>query len=212
MLAHATTPLPDALEGFTHVNRYWDKTRKQSAAKILPGEYYVTIADEMVTTVLGSCVSACVRDRIFGVGGMNHFMLPLSKGDEGWGDMDLVSSATRYGNYAMEHMINDILKHGGHKKHLEAKIFGGGNIMAGMTDVGKKNIDFVRNYLNTEGIPLISEDVGDIHPRKVVYMPHTGKAFVKRIKHLHNDTVAKRENAYKHRIEVEAVTSDVELF
>lgn len=205
--------LPSTLPGFEGINRYWDTAREMPAAKILPGEYYVTGSRELVTTVLGSCVSACIRDRVFGIGGMNHFMLPVSADGRGWnGEADILSTATRYGNFAMEHMINDILKHGGHKKHLEAKIFGGGQILENLSDVGGRNIEFVREYLETECIPVTGESVGDIHPRKVVYIPSTGKAYVKRIKHLHNDTVAERETRYRDQISSEPVAGAVELF
>lgn len=213
MVAKKKHVLPQPLPGFEAINRYWDVERGMAAAKILPGEYYVTTNGELVTTVLGSCVSACIRDRIFGVGGMNHFMLPISTDGKGWaGAGDLVGTATRYGNYAMEHMINDILKHGGHKNHLEAKIFGGGRIIKNLSNVGERNIEFVRDYLETEGIPVVSESLGEIHPRKVVYIPNTGKAYVKRIKHLHNDTVIKRENAYRDEITEQPVAGDIELF
>ena len=202
-------PLP----GFEHINRYWDKAHNTQAAKILPGEYYVTINDELVTTVLGSCVSACLRDKRLGVGGMNHFMLPISEDGSGWnGVSDVASTATRYGNFAMEHMINEILKHGGQKRNLEAKIFGGGRIMQNLSDVGARNIEFVRDYLKVEGIPILGEDVSDIHPRKVVYFPRSGRALVKRIKHLHNDTVARRENAYLDEISHQPARVDIELF
>jgi len=200
-----------ALPGFEHINRYWDRVHKIQAAKLLPGEYYVTMNNEVITTVLGSCVSACVRDRVFGVGGMNHFMLPISDG-QGWGDADLVSTATRYGNYAMEHMINDILTHGGRRKNLEVKIFGGGQIIASMTSVGLKNINFVREYIAAEGLALIGEDVGDIYPRKVVYYPKTGRVKVKKLKDMHNDTVIRRERDYQHNIEEKPVEGSIELF
>ena len=200
------------MDGFEHINRYWDRLHKTTAAKILPGEYYVTNTDELVTTVLGSCVSACIRDRVFGIGGMNHFMLPISKG-KGWnGDEDLLSSATRYGNYAMEHMINDILKFGGHRKNLEIKIFGGGQIISSMTDIGRKNIEFVRNYVLAEGLALAGEDVGDIYPRKVVYFPQTGRVRVKKLKHMHNDTIINREIDYQHDLEEKPVEGSIELF
>jgi len=100
----------DALSGFESINRYWDRAHQMPAAKILPGEYYVTQQNEIITTVLGSCVSACIWDRAAGIGGMNHFMLPLSHTGD-WGGSGLISTATRYGNFAMEHMINDILKY-----------------------------------------------------------------------------------------------------
>ena len=165
----------------------------------------------MITTVLGSCVSACIRDRVFGIGGMNHFMLPISDG-QGWGDADLVSTATRYGNYAMEHMINDILTHGGRRKNLEVKIFGGGQIIASMSSVGLKNINFVREYIAAEGLTLIGEDVGDIYPRKIVYYPKSGRVKLKKLKDMHNDTIVKRERDYQHDIEEKPVESSIELF
>ena len=213
LAAKAVRELPKALRGFEGINRYWDKSHEIAAAKILPGEYYVTLTDELVTTVLGSCVSACIRDRIFGIGGMNHFMLPLNKDGRGWnGTDDLLSSATRYGNFAMEHMINDILKNGGHKKNLEAKIFGGGQIIQTMTKIGEKNITFVREYLHAEGVALVGEDVGDIHSRKLIYFPQTGRALVKRLRHLHNDTVMRRESAYRDELTHAPVEGHVELF
>ena len=204
--------LKSSLPGFENINRYWDKQHDIQAAKILPGEYYVTNYNELVTTVLGSCVSACIRDKVFGIGGMNHFMLPLSDG-KGWGGSDdFTSTATRFGNYAMEHMINDILKNGGHKKHLEAKIFGGGQMMESQTDIGSTNIEFVRTYLRTEGIPVLAEDVGDIFPRKVIYFPESGRARVKKLKTMHNSTVLTRETQYRKSIEKAPAETDIELF
>ncbi|QYZ66543.1 MAG: chemotaxis protein CheD [Gammaproteobacteria bacterium (ex Lamellibrachia satsuma)] len=203
--------LTSSLPGFETINRYWDRNHKMPAAKILPGEYYVTTNDEIITTVLGSCVSACIWDTVFGIGGMNHFMLPLS--DSGsWGGSDLVSTSTRYGNYAMEHMINDILRHGGHRPNLSVKIFGDGKIISGMSDVGEKNIQFIREYIEQEQLRLLGEDVGDIYPRKVVFYPASGRVRIKKLKHMHNDTVVKREVAYQHDIEEAPVVGEVELF
>ena len=212
MVGFARHDLEPSLPGFENINRYWDKQHDIQAAKILPGEYYVTNNNELVTTVLGSCVSACIRDRVFGIGGMNHFMLPLSEG-KGWGGAsDFTSTATRFGNYAMEHMINDILKHGGHKKQLEAKIFGGGRMMDAQTDIGRTNIDFVCGYLKTEGIPVLAQDVGDIYPRKVIYFPESGKVRVKKLKSMHNSTVLTRETQYRKEIVEQPVQTDIELF
>lgn len=202
---------PKVLPGFERINRYWDKMRNGIAAKILPGEYYVTTNDEYVVTVLGSCVSACIRDRLFGIGGMNHFMLPKSF------DGDLVragnvSDAARYGNFAMEHLINDILKNGGRKDNLEVKIVGGGRIIANMTNIGRKNIEFVRSFIETEGLNLLGEDVGDIYPRKVVYHPRTGKVKVKKLRSMHNRTILDREEQYMSEIETQPVAGEIELF
>ena len=205
--------LPPPLRGFEHVNRYWDRERGQFSAKILPGEYYVTVQDELIATVLGSCVSACVRDPVFAIGGMNHFMLP----DDGTGHPAIasatsLSAAARYGNYAMEHLINDVLKNGGRRENLEIKIFGGGRILAQMTDVGRRNIVFVRDYLRTEGFEVAAEDLGDIHPRKVVYSPTTGKVFIKKLRSLHNNTIVERETAYLDALVKQPVAGEIDLF
>jgi len=202
---------PPALRGFSDVNRYWDKHLETYAAKILPGEYYVTTHDEMIVTVLGSCVSACIRDNVFGIGGMNHFMLPL--GEEG-GSSNIAwnSTATRYGNFAMEALINDILKNGGRRENLEIKVFGGGMILEHMTDIGKKNISFVRDFIKTEGFKLMAEDLGDIYPRKVHYFPLTGKVKMKKLRTLHNNTIIERENSYMDSLEARPVEGEIDLF
>lgn len=202
---------PKALRGFGHINRYLDRTRNKYSAKILPGEYYVTMEDEYIATVLGSCVSACIRDKVVGIGGMNHFMLPKSSAEKDGKDA-LLSEAARYGSYAMEHMINDILKNGGKRENLEVKITGGGRIIANMTNIGQQNIAFVREYIKTEGLLLLGEEVGDIYPRKVLYHPRTGKVSIKKLRSMHNDTVQEREKAYLATIDKKPVTGDVELF
>ncbi len=201
------------LRGFHDINRYWDKTHDIFAAKILPGQYYVTANNEAIVTVLGSCVSACIRDKVFGIGGMNHFMLPLNKGMS-HAEVSAMSNAGRYGNFAMEKMINDILKNGGTRENLEVKIFGGGRVLKNMQtlDIGNGNIDFVREYIKTEQLNLVGEDVGDIFPRKVIYFPLTGKVKVKKLRQLHNKTIIERETNYMSSIEVKPVESDIELF
>jgi len=202
-----------SVAGFETIKRYWDKTHNIVAAKILPGEYYVTASNELVTTVLGSCISACIRDKEHGVGGMNHFMLPettankLNKGVEA-----VVGNATRYGNYAMEHLINTILANGGKRKNLEVKLFGGGKIIPTMGDVGARNVEFVLEYIDTEALKLLSKDLGDIYPRKVIYFPSTGKVMMKKIKDLHNETIVVRERQYSSTIKDTAVESEIELF
>ena len=199
--------LPRALRGFGHVKRYWNKNSNTITAQILPGELYVTKIDEMITTVLGSCISACVRDSYSGIGGMNHFMLPASK------NMNITDgSAARYGNFAMEQLINEILKNGGQRKNLEVKLFGGGQVLAHMTDVGKRNIDFALEYLQLEGLKLIADDLGDRYPRKVQYCPSSGAARMKKLRAVHNRTVTEREEAYMHEIEEKPAASDIELF
>ncbi len=198
--------LPPPLPEFAHINRYWDKTRNMPAAKIKPGELYVTLRDELVTTVLGSCVSACIRDRKLGIGGMNHFMLP-DGGLEGAGD------AARYGVFAMESLINAILKHGGRRERLEVKLFGGGRIMgSNASDVGRRNVEFARCFVRTEGFQIAAEDLGGDHPRKIVYFPASGRVLVKKLQALHNDTLADRERRYVHELQQKPVAGDIELF
>jgi chemotaxis receptor (MCP) glutamine deamidase CheD len=133
-------------------NLYYDKQFESDAAKLLPGEYYVTRNDMVLVTVLGSCVAACIRDVNSGVGGMNHFMLPDSGSDRG----TPASESARYGAFAMEVLVNELLKLGARRPNLEAKVFGGGAVMSGLTqaNVGERNAAFVLEYLQTEGIRL----------------------------------------------------------
>lgn len=202
-----------SIDGFEHINRYIDRDHGLIAAKILPGEYYVTRENELITTVLGSCVAACIRDKESGLGGMNHFMLPITSVEKlKQGNEAVVGNATRYGNFAMEHLINTILSNGGKRKNLEVKLFGGGRIIPTLTDVGIKNIDFVLEYVDTEGLALLSQDLGDIYPRKIIYFPKTGKVGMKKIQHLHNDIIIQRERQYFNDIKNAPVEGDVELF
>lgn len=205
-------PPPPVLPGFEHVKRGWHIKYAAYAARILPGEYYVTRADEGIYTTLGSCISACIRDRVRGIGGMNHFMLPATDKDAGKLTASGLGAAARYGNFAMEHLINDILRNGGSRADLEVKIFGGGRILAKMTDVGRRNIEFVHDYLATEGLALVAEDVGDIYPRMVVYFPASGRARVKRLRSLHNNVIAEQELSYVDSIAAKPVGGDIELF
>jgi chemotaxis protein CheD len=209
--APAVPTLPRALPGFGHITRYWDESHGMYAAKLLPGEYYVTREPETIVTVLGSCVSACVRDAALGIGGMNHFMLPVSGGNGSWENAE-TGASTRYGNFAMEQMINDILKHGGSRKNLEVKVTGGGKILTQLTDIGRKNIEFVERYLRTEGLQTLARDLGDIYPRKVYYTPATGKLFVKKLRSLHNNTIVERETQYLDRLQHKPIEGSVELF
>jgi chemotaxis protein CheD len=190
-------------------NVYYDRTFDCDAAKILPGEYYYTCKDMLIVTVLGSCVSACIRDRVTGIGGMNHFMLPDG------GDADSpVSASMRYGTYAMEVLINDLLKAGARRENLEAKVFGGGNVLRGFIaiNVGERNAQFVRDYLRAENIRIVAEDLHDVYPRKVYFFPRTGKVLVKKLRQLNNNTLVNREQDYASRLQSTPVAGDIELF
>ncbi|MBV1959331.1 MAG: chemoreceptor glutamine deamidase CheD [Pseudomonadales bacterium] len=205
-------PIPKATPGFEGINRYWDKKMQLPAAKILPGELYVSTQGEMIVTVLGSCISTCIRDRELGIGGMNHFMLPVQGKHSGnWGG-DAASSATRYGNWAMEYLINAILKLGGEKNNFEVKVFGGGKVLANATDVGRNNIDFVKEYLESEMLLTVATDVGGIYPRKVLYFPDTGKVKMRRLIHVNNATINEREIVYQKTLDTAPKEGDIELF
>lgn len=189
-------------------SKYLDRHFNRLAMKILPGEFYATTEDEVIVTVLGSCVAACLLDPIAMVGGMNHFMLPMKRGDH---DPDLFYAA-RYGAAAMEYLINNLLHLGAQRDRLVAKAFGGGKVMKGLSDIGAQNIDFVRGFLRNDGIPLWSEDMGGLFPRKVYFFPHTGQVLVKRIEHTHNDTVITRELSYLQEFTRSPMDGNVELF
>ncbi len=179
-------------------NVYYDPGFKCQAAKLLPGEYYYTDKDMLIVTVLGSCVSACIRDAQTGLGGMNHFMLP----DAGHENGMPAGASMRYGNYAMDVLIEDLLAAGARPERLEAKVFGGGNVVRGFgqMNVGERNARFVLEYLRHRRIPVLAEDLNDVWPRKVYFFPRTGKVFVRKIRELRNDTLALREIEYASRL------------
>ena len=202
---------------FEHIKRYVDKQRQMIVAKILPGEFYVTKQDEAISTVLGSCISACIWDEKMAIGGMNHFMLPIkgdSFGAHGWQNDN--SYTCRYGLWAMEYLINEILKYGGSRDNLKVKLFGGGQVIASMSsDVGAKNIQFAQEYVANEGLHVVGSDVGGPWPRKILFFPATGKALVKKIQATHNDTIQRREIQYRDSLEHEEPVNDnadIELF
>jgi chemotaxis protein CheD len=196
---------------FAHVHRSFDKRINSVVATLLPGDYFVAIEGEMIATILGSCVSACIRDRRLCIGGMNHFMLPIdaSEGQSTWGTT--ASSNTRFGNVAMERLINAILKLGARRSDLEVKLVGGGKVLDAVTDVGARNIQFVRDYVRAEGFSVIGEDLGEVFPRKVLYHPATGVARVKRLTRTDRHVVAD-ERRYIRNLDRTAVNGEIELF
>ena len=209
-LRQARPEAPAVLPGFEQIQRFWEPDTQRWTVKILPGEYYVTRSDEAITTVLGSCISACIRDPVMRIGGMNHFMLPE---DNSLRDQRTpVGLATRYGSNAMESLINDVLKLGGLRDRLEIKVFGGGRVLAHMTDIGARNIDFVRGYLTTEGLRTNAQDVGGEQPRKVVYYPTEGRVRVRKLRPIENRGVSDREKLYMDSLDSKNDGGDIELF
>lgn len=183
---------------------FYDAHFKNAAVKVLPGEYFVDNEDLLVMTTLGSCIAACLWDRQAQVGGMNHFMLPEGAGDSG-----------RYGSYAMELLINEMMKRGASKSRMEAKIFGGGAVIAGMNtiNVGERNTNFVMDFLKLERIPVVSKDVLDVYPRKVCFLPHSGKAMVKRLAPTNTDALIQQDrNAAQKAQPVVASGGSIDLF
>jgi chemotaxis protein CheD len=174
-------------------NLYFDNHFKRPGVKLLPNEFYTTNEDMVLVTVLGSCVAACIQDRTAGIGGMNHFMLPDDGADAG----QPASDSMRYGAYAMEVLINELIKAGGRRERFEAKVFGGGAVLAGMTtmNIGDRNSEFVRRYLALEKIRIVAEDLQGNYPRKVAFMPRTGQVMVKKLRLQQEAGVAEREQA-----------------
>ena len=192
--------------------RYFDRHFQQEAVKILPGEFYATRENGIIVTVLGSCISVCLRDPLANVSGLNHFLLPSSN-DEGIAH-DLMSESARYGVYAMELLINELLKLGARKSRLEAKVFGGGNVLKGITmaNIGELNANFVLQYLRTEHIPIIAEDVLGEYPRKIYFFTESGEVKVRKIKSLNNTTIIDRESEYRMKIKQKPQSGDIDLF
>ncbi|MFX1673654.1 chemoreceptor glutamine deamidase CheD [Paraburkholderia sp. A2WS-5] len=178
-------------------NRYFDSHFQRPGVKLLPNEFFTTGEDMVLVTVLGSCVAACIQDRTAGIGGMNHFMLPDDGADagNGAGALPAASDAMRYGAYAMEVLINELIKAGGRRERFEAKVFGGAAVLAGMTtmNIGDRNSAFVRRYLATESIRIVAEDLQGSHPRKVAFLPRTGQVMVKKLRLSQESSVAERE-------------------
>ena len=201
---------PVPLPGFENVTRYWDKTQGMYAAKIMPGEYYVTRhPNELIVTVLGSCVSACIRERRLKIGGMNHFMLPVMNSIANRASEERIE---RYGSFAMESLINQILSRGGRRENLEIKIAGGGKVLSINSTIGKQNIEFVKNFIVEEQLKLLAEDVGGMFPRKINYIPSTGRLRVKKLRETVNQTINEREVAYAESMAQKTIKTEVELF
>jgi chemotaxis protein CheD len=189
---------------------YFDREFGRNAVKLLPGEFFVAREDILLSTVLGSCVSACIWDPALKIGGMNHFMLP---GDSSPDPAPITAASGRYGVFAMEQLINEIIKRGGRKSSLEAKVFGGGAVLRNFStiNVGDRNAEFVMDFLRTEKIRVSSQDLLDIHPRRVAFFPVTGRALSKKLMQTEASLVT-AEQKYNVRLNTTTVGGDVELF
>jgi chemotaxis protein CheD len=189
--------------------RFFDNTHSAWMVKVFPGEFYVTRQpDEILVTVLGSCVSACIRDPILGVGGMNHFMLAKGRAG-GWGD-DLQSA--RFGNFAMEKLINELIKAGASRDRMEIKVFGGGNVIDASTAVGSDNAQFVLRYLEAEGLRCSAEDLGGSHPRRIHYYPATGRVVRRLLGTGETYAITREEREYADRLKQRQPAGEIHLF
>jgi chemotaxis protein CheD len=193
-VAPARTPPPGS---------YYDPALDTDVIKLLPAEWRVTSDEVALATVLGSCVAACIYDASARVGGMNHFMLPDAAPGDG---------SARYGAHAMELLINGLLKHGAVRQRLQAKVFGGGNVLPGMTldPIGTRNGNFVLNYLTAERIPIVAQDLFGVQPRKVCFFVRSGRTLVKRLPAA--GEIARVERAYRSQLAQKPVAGSVELF
>lgn len=195
-------------EYFRGSKRVFDPKENIFIVKIFAGDWYVsTNKKEMMSTILGSCVSACIRDPALGIGGMNHFLLP---GDEKTDSQ--MSDAARYGVFAMESLINGIMSAGGRKERLEVKVFGGGNVINNSAKIGSKNAQFIRTFLRKEGFKIVSEDLEGDYPRRVHYYPETGKVMLRKLMRVEDRIVVEEEDRYKKKIVTAPIEGNIELF
>lgn len=177
--------------------------------KLLPGTFHVATTDELISTLLGSCVAACIYDPLRGIGGMNHFLLPHD--GRGEGPAAPASLSNRYGAFAMESLINALLDRGASRTRIRVKLFGGGRILTHLSDVGSRNIEFVRRFMETEKLPIAAEDLGGDQPRKILMYPSSGRVRVKKLPVLGAQSIALRETRYLKQVDTPPKGS-VELF
>lgn len=165
-----------------------------------PGEYYVSNKQEVISTLLGSCVAACLYDPVNKVIGMNHFLLAYKH--HSFSRSMIESEEGRYGINAMELLINDMMAKGANKKHLKAKCFGGGDVLhlrgdsGGRHSVGGANIDFIREFLKGENIPVIGSSLGGNHGRNVHFVGEDFSVYVKKIEQKREQLVQQKERTY----------------
>jgi len=176
----------------------------------LGGQELTSAVGEVLSTVLGSCVAACLRDSSAGVGGMNHFLLPGEPADAA----ESPSDDLRFGVTAMELLINALLKAGALRSRLEAKVFGGAAVLGqeGADSVGGRNAAFALRFLACEGIPVIARDLGGNVPRRANYEPATGRAWVNRLTAPRALGIAEAETTYRQSLRSRNPAINLEIF
>ena len=190
--------------------RFFDSESAQWMVKVYPGEFHVTTnKSERLVTILGSCVAACIRDPLTGFGGMNHFMLP--EDDTGHWGTEIMS--TRYGNHAMEKLINELIKVGCPRERMEVKVFGGGNVIDSQHAIGSKNGEFILRYLKAEGLKCAVQDLGGDYPRRIEYSPASGRVARRLLRRTDSDPVVREETEYKNSLSSKKMAAgEIELF
>ena len=193
------------LVGFEHIQCFSDKKYNICGYRIMPGEYTVANNKAWIHTLLGSCVSACLRDPKTGIGGVNHFLLP---------DVSCPShDSGHYGLNAMELLINAIMNYGGQRNRLVAKIFGGASVIQGVSiNVGYKNASFIKHFLETERIPIEAEDIGGERARNIYFQPASGKVYVRYAGKHTSEVFADTENSYFNKVKKEEPESTISYF
>ena len=201
----------------SHFNRFYHPQKGKHMIKVFPGGVYCTREDEFIATGLGSCIAACIWDEYAAIGGMNHFLLPFHNHSEinAWRPNEVVSTALRYGSHAMEMLINTLITHGARRSSLKVKLFGGAQMLGRHSMIGEKNIAFILNYVEQEELSVVAQDLGGVDPRKIIFNPLTGQAWMKRIPYNEIHHLQHEEDKYASQLDKESHCphdDDVELF
>jgi chemotaxis protein CheD len=198
--------LPKVLPGFENSHCFWEAKWERYTVKVLPGEFYISKEDIVLSTVLGSCISVCIYDPLLDFGGMNHFMLPASS------EQDDIERPLRYGLFAMEQLINGMMKNGCTRENMQIKVTGGGALISGLISIGTQNINFIKKYIVEENLQLISIDLGGDQARRVAYFPKTGRMLVKKLSHLDDQHLITQESTYRTNVDKSLDDTEIELF
>ncbi|CAM3901695.1 chemotaxis protein CheD [Vibrio aquimaris] len=202
----------------SHFNRFYHPQKEMHIVKVFPGGlYWSQQDDELIATGLGSCVAVCMWDELIGIGGMNHFLLPFCSHSEisAWRPGEIVSTASRYGSHAMEMLINAMISHGARRSELNIKLFGGAQMMGKHSMIGEKNIAFILDYVQREGLKVVAQDLGGSEPRRIIFNPVSGKVWLKRLPYTEVHQLQLQEDKYASKLGRESHRfhdDDVELF
>ncbi len=183
---------------------YFDNKLNKSSLNIAPGEYYATGEDIIINTVLGSCVSVALYDPVLKIAGLNHFMLAESKYID---HSDGFFKIERYGLYAMESLINSLIKLGGNKNRFQAKVFGGSRVLEGKEsmDIGGENIKFAEKFLEAERIPILNHDTGGNRARRIYLFPQSFRILMRRV--MPSSELSELMKTYKEKLEKDSEQS-----